>query len=327
MVTRENDSEWSSYVDAILQGLMAAAEMGVTQSTASSFPKSVWHIRDFDSMYADAVASVGNYLELYSTNIRSAGLAKRMNAINSGTGMLYALPHGYPEQEGPRPAEGSKLNAIQVAQKLRCGMMTNQTSLGEGFCLAIAAGIFSDVPDARVEWVWYEAHEELLLAVSNGEVDVAMDVPVSAEAAFQYDITFSSPYFFPYDEEDGGVSLDGNGQQALELPDHDRAVGLAASNSDRQFAKFCFWIMTAPVISEEDELPFNDMVLVGLFGSSYKRMFRDAVLFVGDYSRIYESYEILVGPRRGRNFINLLETRGPQHLPLLFGSNVTSLVW
>jgi len=57
----------------------------------------------------------------------------------------------------------------------------------------------------------------------------------------------------------------------------------------------------------------NQMPIVESFGSGFTRMFRDAILAVGNYGEMYDRSVEKVIPREGRNMLNF---NSPQHFPL-----------
>ena len=121
---RDYDSEWKDVVNWVVHGLIAAAEMGITQANVAamasnppntaiarllgvSFEGGEVSTLGFDSVGAQfiqrAIAEVGNYGEIYANNVGDAvPRACSLNALASedksncpvGTGgILYALPY------------------------------------------------------------------------------------------------------------------------------------------------------------------------------------------------------------------------------------------
>lgn len=90
---------------------------------------------------------------------------------------------------------------------------------------------------------------------------------------------------------------------------------MATREDDHQWSAFTYWVVMATFHAEEEnitQVSSNKMPLVSLFGLGRSRMFRDAILAVGNYGEIYErSMESFV-PRSGRNELNNNTVPGSQ---------------
>ena len=82
-----------------------------------------------------------------------------------------------------------------------------------------------------------------------------------------------------------------------------------------------YWVVVSPVYAEEKNITqssSNAMPDVKLFGSNFRRMFRDAILAVGNYDEMYARNVEAIVPRSGFNLLNTKATIGPQHFPFPF---------
>jgi len=93
---------------------------------------------------------------------------------------------------------------------------------------------------------------------------------------------------------------------------------LATSQNDEQWSAFVYWVVSCTFYAEEKGITKsrqNQMPIVESFGSDFSRMFRDAILAVGNYGEMYSRNVENVIPRNGRNMLNF-DPVGPQHFPL-----------
>ena len=147
MVTRDDDPEWSDFVNWVLQGLLAAEEEGVTSRTANIIsPTNVFGER-FSRMFLNAVRIVGNYAEIYRRNLEPILPRPVPNYINNGTGttgLIFSFPYGSLEPIGEGPTLNGTLETIRERGLLRCGISglvifahfddATQTWSGKEFC-------------------------------------------------------------------------------------------------------------------------------------------------------------------------------------------------
>jgi len=99
---------------------------------------------------------------------------------------------------------------------------------------------------------------------------------------------------------------------------------LATRQDDPQWSDFVYWVVASTFYAEMKKISGEGpkkkkmMPLVYLFGKEYRRMFRDAILAVGNYGEIYARNVNTTIPRGGRNNLNNAISLGPQHFPLPF---------
>ncbi len=113
-VTIDNDAQWSDIVNWVVIGTIAAEELGVTSSNVAAMaadPPSVSVARllgvgfggeavtdtglDVDVTFMqDVIAQVGNYGEIYETNVTPIGIVRAgtLNALWTDGGMIYSPP-------------------------------------------------------------------------------------------------------------------------------------------------------------------------------------------------------------------------------------------
>lgn len=65
VVTREGDLKWTDFVFWIIQALLSAEEKGITQATAGEFQTTELFGPEFENMFQNVIAAVGNYGEMY----------------------------------------------------------------------------------------------------------------------------------------------------------------------------------------------------------------------------------------------------------------------
>jgi hypothetical protein len=85
------------------------------------------------------------------------------------------------------------------------------------------------------------------------------------------------------------------------------ALSLATRENDSQWSDFLRWIIWSIVYAEEEGITAIDaskMPTVDLFGSNYHRMFRYAIVALGNYGDFYERNLGLLLPRSGANILN-----------------------
>jgi len=86
-----------------------------------------------------------------------------------------------------------------------------------------------------------------------------------------------------------------------------------------------YWVVVSPVYAEEKNITqssSNAMPDVKLFGSNFRRMFRDAILAVGNYEEMYARNVEAIVPRSGFNLLSTQEPIGPQHFPFPFNDGM-----
>lgn len=146
MVTRDDDTEWTTFVDLVLQTLLIAEQYVITQETIAhnippqqqqqtiahqslqnkssvSIPATTLFGNQSFDMFAEAITISGNYGQI-KERYQSQGLEQDpMNFLNNGsTGIMHALPLGFTEIEGPGPEIGGALSRILERGVFRCGV-------------------------------------------------------------------------------------------------------------------------------------------------------------------------------------------------------------
>lgn len=194
LVTRADDPEWSDFVNWVLQGLLAAEELGITQNTAAELPLATAFGEMYQNMFINAVSAVGNYGEMYFRHLENIVPRKGLNLINNGTGLIYSHPFGAVGNEGPPPVPGGTLETIVERGKLRCGTSVSLYSIGQAYCQALAAGIFGGF-SGNMEMVNFTSLAAAVEAISKGDIDA-----LSLEASLSLDVwnrlTFSQPILY-----------------------------------------------------------------------------------------------------------------------------------
>ncbi|CAB9510407.1 Putative amino-acid ABC transporter-binding protein YhdW [Seminavis robusta] len=121
---RLNDPHvWSEFVNWVINSLIAAEELNITQSTAYQFRQTNAFGRDYQNMFRHAIAAVGNYGELYERTRQSTLPRAGMNMLNDGTtGLHYARSSGAVTDFGPDPYENGTISRILDRGRLICGI-------------------------------------------------------------------------------------------------------------------------------------------------------------------------------------------------------------
>ena len=309
LVTREDDMSWSHFVDLVLQALVEAEDQGVSQDSSSMFRSTV-NVHDlfgdeFANMFVHAIESVGNYGEMYDRHIGPIVPRKAINAVNANgtSGLMYAMPFGSPQEEGPGPDHGSVLDQVAKRGFLRCGIQVDRPILGTlngldaEFCRAVSSGLFSGVVDT-IDFVDVNAgNVSGIEMLDNNELDLL----AGFSARNSWWVSKSQPYYYNETAQDAAV--------------------LATHQDDPQWSDFVYWIVSAIIFAEEQDISSrnsNEMPGVELFGRDYERMLRDAILVVGNYGEIVSRVEGVSGPfRDGLNQLNNARPLGPQFYPLV----------
>ncbi|CAB9522337.1 Putative amino-acid ABC transporter-binding protein YhdW [Seminavis robusta] len=235
-----------------------------------------------------------------------------LNNVNGGeTGLIFSHPFGESYETRGAPL-GPTLESVLERGVLRCGIRTNRSGFarGEGptytgldvdYCHALAAGLFMGDSNA-ISFIELVDTVDGFRGLADGSLDVFAGAPWTFENDFKEPSTglgfaFSQAYFYGYSEAEDSLCL-------------------ATMQDDHDWSSFVYWTVAATVHAEEmllNKTSSNQMPMVGLFGSSHQRMFRDAILAVGSYADMYERNLQAIVPREGRNFLNKGSHSGPQH--------------
>jgi general L-amino acid transport system substrate-binding protein len=92
LVTREDDTQFSTFVYWVVSIIFYAEERGVTQATANALPITNLFGVVFVNMFQNAVAAVGNYAEIYARNAEEDVPRRGWNLLNR----FLAGPQHYP---------------------------------------------------------------------------------------------------------------------------------------------------------------------------------------------------------------------------------------
>jgi general L-amino acid transport system substrate-binding protein len=314
LVTRENDAVWSRFVDLVLQALMEAEVQNVTQETANLLstavdPAAMFGV-EYQDMFVHAIRAVGNYGEMYTRHLGKILPRKLVNTVlrpGQDTGLRYALPFGSVQEEGPGASPGKMLEQLNRQGYLRCGIPSENNvegSLDWQYCRALSASVFSGMVE-NIEYKPFDDPSVGTNMLQNREVDVLSGA--SAREATRDGLTLSPPYYF-YKVNDDDLVKD--------------AVVFATRSDDPQWSDFVFWLISGTTYAEEKNIlrqEPNEMPTVELFGPSYKRIFRDAILVVGNAGEMFTEAANSTNSSSalGINALNNQEPRGPQLYPFL----------
>lgn len=310
MVTRDGDPEFAHFVNAVFQSLLDAEKANITMATAVSFAQTGETFGDeYKDMYKNALAAVGNYGEIYAKHLESISPRLKVNMINDGTtGLLYSHPFGKADTVGPGPIKSGIIENILERGFLRCGIPPgNELSVGLDieFCRAIAGSILQRGPDDVSFKRVSASHENISQALESGDIDVyAGGVVDTMSDTTRSGLSFSSTYF--YEDPSGNSTAS-------------KAITLGAQEADAQWTDLVYWVVMATTYAEENgitQMTSNEMPLINLFGVGLERLFRDAILAVGNYGEMYRRVFGQNATRVGRNMLNA-SPFGPQHYPLL----------
>ena len=100
---------------------------------------------------------------------------------------------------------------------------------------------------------------------------------------------------------------------------------LATRQFDPQWSSFVYWVVSSTIYAEKEKITqssSNAMPDVKLFGSTFRRTFRDAILAVGNYEEMYARNVEAIIPRSGFNLLSTEEDVGPQHFPFPFNDGM-----
>jgi hypothetical protein len=325
MVSRGDDDEWADFVNWVLNALIAAEAMNITQDRANEFPTTDLFGGDYTDMFRNAIAAVGNYGELYARHYEARAPRSGLNRINHGdSGLMYSKPFGginniamVPGQD-PGPIVNGTLETISNRGRLRCGIIANRTGFAEfnsssnersgidiDYCLAISATIFPGLdPTESILFVDHSTLQDGYASLGTNMVDVLAGGTFGMESDIRERTTgdgfdFSVPYF--YDD------------------DKDVVMALASQQGDPQWADFLRWVVYATIYAEEENVTqtsAQEMPIVEVFGLKYLQMFRDVIVTIGNYPEIYDRNLQAHIPRSGRNQLN--DNDGPQLFPWNF---------
>mmetsp|Transcript_27567 Transcript_27567/g.41951 ORF Transcript_27567/g.41951 Transcript_27567/m.41951 type:complete len:1171 (+) Transcript_27567:85-3597(+) len=324
IVTRNDDPEWSDFCQWVVQALM-------TISDNSKFKQTDVFGKEFSSMFQDIQSEIGNWNDLFEGFVNeditpNAGL----NSVNNGTtGLIRSLPLGSTDIVGPDPVIGGTIRDIIERGYIRCVLRIDRRGFAErisfnqtikkykgmdvDYCRAVAASIFgSGAEEATIEWKEVTNSTHAFGLLNEGAVDLVAGIMVNLERDVRESSTgvgfsFTNPYFF------NNSGLDNTAEESL--GGNDLNLCLVTRQDDVQWSNYVYWIVECTFFAEESNISSsiaNDMPQVSLFGEGLERMFRDAILAVGNYGDIYEENVESIIPRARRNLLNPNSKPGPQ---------------
>lgn len=317
IATLDNDREWSSLIDTIVNTLYLAEAKNITRSNAQALGSLFTNHTELASSMVAVVAELGNYGDLYEKHLESVLPRKGLNTIytaNQNTGLIYSIPFGDLEATGPGVDPDMALGHILARGYLRCAVRSrpgfatlNEDSGWSGldieFCRLLSAALFAGETQT-IEFVDLSNGTEsaLYASLANDDVDVVAGAQVLLQARYHEPTTglgfaFSSPYFYNNDTGD--------------------AIALMTKAESSQFVDFVYWTVMATFYADEMNILQSssaEMPVVSLFGEAFKQMFRDSLLAVGSYSEIYNRALAGILPRSGGNMLNE-GLSGPQQYP------------
>ena len=321
IATRDNDPEFSDFVNIILMGIFAAEINNVTKETADTMRGA----GVLGENIAQAIKTVGSYKDVYETGIAPFLSRKSWNLLNNGTtGLLFPFLPGKVRVTGPGPVVGGTLQSIaeRKSRKIHCGIQLNYPGFASlddeeelvgidvDYCKMLAASVLGD-PNA-VDFIPLLDKVHGYQMLNDGEVDVLTGfewniVDDYREPTTTVGYSFSQPYFY------SPVTVQANNATNLTFGGENRC--LVTRQDDSQFSSFVFWVAAAPVYAEEQgisQVTANGMPDVHLFSKTYLHMLRDAVYFAGNYTQIYDRNLKGLLAERGRNALNTIVAPGPQ---------------
>jgi hypothetical protein len=156
LVTRDNDVEWSDFVNWVFLALLTAEFKTITQQNAQAVIQIPAPSVDLTQLhFYQAVATVGNYGEMYTRHLQFIAPRARVNEQNDGTTpLIYSFPFGDTNTTGPGPVVNGTLDKILERGYLLCGIAETPffatfnytTQEWEGYdvdyCRAVSAAIF-----------------------------------------------------------------------------------------------------------------------------------------------------------------------------------------
>ena len=345
--THDDSIVFSDFVNWIFHALITASDRGITQTTSHLFPTSGAASgsrifgEEYANMFANAIAAVGNYNEIYARFVGPQHitnkdlLLNKINALNNAyTGLMYAIPFGditVPDdwtQDDisnmyPRPIPGGTLEKIQSRGSLQCGIVggrpgfaeQNDDSLNAGddnwigiaadYCRGLGAAVTATGSSRRVSFVEYDTFEDAFVGLADKEVDVLAGAPCTMINDVNEPTTGQGYAFGPIYYY--GVFID-----------EDSFAMATRQSDDPQFSDFVKWMTYATIYAEEKGIQQDNaaerMPLVDLFGVEYQDSFQRMIQTTGNYAELYRRNLERYIPRSGRNLLSNGTT--PQFNPM-----------
>lgn len=92
LVTRQNDAQWTAFVNWVVEATIYAEEKGITQSESSQMPVQFLLGPNYSRVLRDAIQAVGNHAEIYERNMESLVQRGGLNLLNEN----LSGPQHYP---------------------------------------------------------------------------------------------------------------------------------------------------------------------------------------------------------------------------------------
>jgi ABC-type amino acid transport substrate-binding protein len=93
LATRQGDHMWSAFVYWVVEAIVQAEEVGVTQGMSNGMPNVNLFGEEFELMFQGATLSVGNYGEMYDRHLSNRIPRSGRNLLNGNAGpQLYPMP-------------------------------------------------------------------------------------------------------------------------------------------------------------------------------------------------------------------------------------------
>ena len=348
LVTRNDDAEFGDFVNWVLRALVSAEAMDITQATAESFPTTSLFGEQYEHMFQNAIAAVGNYGEIYNRFLndhvpRAVGGINSPHSGEDSGGLLFPTPFGalaagegdYDHEEHDHvfsslgPISGGTLETVYASHVLRCGIIvdgkrnglaglssSNRNVTGEDwngidvdYCRGLAAAVFAgDVTSDSLLLIIYKSSEEAFVALNDNEIDVL------SGATYNMANDVSEP------STDVGFQFgtvyyydDQNGDGLNSTTAAVYPLSMATREGDVQWSEFVNLMIVGTIQAEASgiqQATAIDMPILDLFGPLFQQALRDIILFVGNYAELYERNMEQYIPRvnNTRNTLNNGET-------------------
>lgn len=183
LVTRDGDARWSDFVNWVLIGLLRAEERNIGQADAAGYTISNLFGDQFQLMFINSVAAVGNYGEMYARHLERIVPRSEINKINDGSSpLIYSYPYGELQLTGNTISPTGTIQQILDRGFLRCGTR-RQAGFGDfdvatqswtgfdvDYCKAISAALFNGIT-STVQYIELSGSGRFP-ALQSGQVDV-----------------------------------------------------------------------------------------------------------------------------------------------------------
>ena len=337
MVTRDDDPEWTSLVNLVVDGLILAEARNITKGNVEKVFELFIHEdgsrveSELSTQIAFLVAEFGNYGDLYRTYIEDViprTKANKAHDSKQSTGLINAMPFGNLLIDGPGPITNGKMDVILRRGYLSCGIPTWRgaafASVGKNanatdeesasisfwsgfdveFCKGVAAALFAGHVDDKIEFIELKTPLDSFAVLSNNAVDVVAGARVSLqvqhlEPSTRQGYRFSAPYYFDTDY-------------------NNEPYALMTRKDDVQWSDLVNWVVMASIYAEEENITSStsaNMPVVSLYGVEFLQMFRDTIFVMGSFAEVWNSTLQSSIPRAGANLLNR-GLEGPQLYPI-----------